>query len=341
MTRAVVVTGGAGFIGSNYVRLLVAERPDWRVVNLDALTYAGNLENLSEVEDHPNYRFHKGDIRSTADVERAFELAGNAEIDVVHFAAESHVDRSIASGLPFVETNVVGTQVLLEAARARGVRRFVHVSTDEVYGSLGPTGLFTEDTPLAPNSPYSASKTGSDLLVRAAFHTHGFPAVITRCSNNYGPYQFPEKLIPLMIANATGDRDLPVYGDGQNVRDWLYVQDHCEALLAVQERGRPGEVYNVGGNNEFPNLEIVTRILGLLGKPMSLIRFVTDRPGHDQRYAIDASKIERELGWSPRFSFEQALPLTIDWYREHALWLERVTSGAYRAYYDRQYGTRA
>jgi dTDP-glucose 4,6-dehydratase len=333
-----LVTGGAGFIGSNFIHLIVGERPDWKVVNLDALTYAGNLENLTEIESHPGYEFVHGDIVQEADVQRAFEVCGEGPLSVVHFAAESHVDRSIVSGLPFVQANVVGTQILLDVARERGVDRFVHVSTDEVYGSLGPEGYFTEQTPLAPSSPYSASKTASDLLVRAAVHTHGFPGIITRCSNNYGPYQFPEKLIPLMIANASEDRELPVYGDGKNVRDWLYVQDHCEAILCVLEKGAPGEVYNIGGNNEYPNLEIIRLILEGIGKPESLIRFVKDRPGHDRRYAIDASHIRDELGWSPRFSFEEALPLTIEWYQSHLQWLQRVRSGAYRDYYQRQYG---
>jgi dTDP-glucose 4,6-dehydratase len=295
-------------------------------------------ENLKAIEKRPGYAFVHGDIREAADVERAFAACGKGPVSVVHFAAESHVDRSIQSGLPFVTTNVVGTQVLLDAARARGVERFVHVSTDEVYGSLGEHGAFTEDTPLAPNSPYSASKAASDMLVRAACHTHGFPGVVTRCSNNYGPYQFPEKLIPLMIANATEHKPLPVYGDGMNVRDWLYVVDHCEALLAVLEKGRPGEVYNIGGNNEFPNIEIVRRVLAALGKPESLIQFVKDRPGHDRRYAIDATRIASELGWRPRFRFEEALPLTVAWYRSHATWLQRVRNGAYRDYYARQYG---
>jgi dTDP-glucose 4,6-dehydratase len=337
MTRSILVTGGAGFIGSNFVHLLLRERPDWRVVNLDLLTYAGNLENLTAVEGNSNYVFVQGDIAVAADVARAFEQC-EGETAVVHFAAESHVDRSIESGLPFVRTNVLGTQVLLDESRARGVERFLHVSTDEVYGSLGKTGKFTETTPLAPNSPYSASKAASDLLVRAAFHTHGFPGLITRCSNNYGPWQFPEKLIPLMIANAAESKELPVYGDGQNVRDWLYVEDHCEALLAVLERGTPGEVYNIGGNNEYPNLDIVRLILKTLERPESLIRFVKDRPGHDRRYAIDAAKIGAELGWQPRFRFEQALPLTIRWYQSHVEWLQRVRSGAYREYYERQYG---
>ena len=337
MTRSILVTGGAGFIGSNFVQLVLRERPSWQVVNLDALTYAGNLENLAEVERKPGYAFLQGDICEPADVARAF-AACQGPVSVVHFAAESHVDRSIQSGLPFVKTNVLGTQVLLDESRARKVERFLHVSTDEVYGSLGATGFFSEETPLAPNSPYSASKAASDLLVRAAFHTHGFPGLITRCSNNYGPYQFPEKLIPLMIANASEDKELPVYGDGQNVRDWLYVEDHCEALLAVLERGAPGEVYNIGGNNEYPNLAIVKLILATLAKPESLIRFVRDRPGHDRRYAIDAAKIGRELGWQPRFHFESALPRTVQWYQSHPAWLQRVRSGAYRDYYTRQYG---
>ncbi len=339
MQRTVLVTGGAGFIGSNFVLMLAEQRPDWNVVNLDALTYAGNLENLKSLEGRASHSFLHGDITRCEDVARAFEAArrfGGA-LSVVHFAAESHVDRSIQSGLPFVQTNVLGTQVLLDASRAAGVERFVHVSTDEVYGSLGSSGFFTEDTPIQPNSPYSASKAGSDLLVRAAIHTHHFPACITRCSNNYGPYQFPEKLIPLMIANASEDKPLPVYGDGMNVRDWLYVVDHCEAILAVLERGALGEVYNIGGHNEHPNLFIVKRVLAELGKSESLIQYVKDRPGHDRRYAIDAGKIERELGWRPRYSFEQALPLTIRWYRENSAWLARVRNGAYRDYYARQY----
>ncbi|MEZ6013718.1 MAG: dTDP-glucose 4,6-dehydratase [Planctomycetota bacterium] len=341
MTRTVLVTGGAGFIGSNFVQMLVELRPDWRIINLDALTYAGNLENLTAVEGHPGYTFIQGDVAVPAEVVAAFELAGESGVsDVVHFAAESHVDRSIQGGLPFVNANVVGTQVLLDVARARSVQRFVHVSTDEVYGSLGATGFFTEETSLAPNSPYSASKAGSDMLVRAAHHTHGFPALITRCSNNYGPYQFPEKLIPLMIANAREGKPLPVYGDGMQIRDWLYVRDHCEAILAVLERGAVGEVYNIGGHNEYPNIEIVHRILAALGRGTDLITYVKDRPGHDRRYAIDAAKIDRELGWRPRFTFEQALPMTIEWYLGNDAWLERVRSGSYREYYARQYSGR-
>jgi dTDP-glucose 4,6-dehydratase len=340
MTTTVLVTGGAGFIGSNFVHMLVELRPDWRIVDLDALTYAGNLENLEPVAKNPNHHFVHGDITRGEDVERAFaqcRALGGRQL-VVHFAAESHVDRSITSGQPFVMTNVVGTQILLDAARRHGVERFVHVSTDEVYGSLGAEGFFTEETPLAPNSPYSASKAGSDLLVRAAVHTHGFPACVTRCSNNYGPYQFPEKFLPLMIANAQEDKPIPVYGDGLYVRDWLYVRDHCEAILAVLERGRVGEAYNIGGNNELANLVLVREVLKQLGKPESLITFVKDRPGHDRRYAIDAGKIRRELGWAPRFTLAEALPLTIRWYASHPGWLQRVRSGAYREYYARQYG---
>jgi len=338
MTKTILVTGGAGFIGSNFVQMLAEDRPDWRIINFDALTYAGNLENLTSVESHPGYTFVHGDITVASDVERAFDAAEGDVDFVVHFAAESHVDRSIKSGLPFVQANVLGTQVMLDESRARNVARFVHVSTDEVYGTLGKTGFFTEETPLAPNSPYAASKAGSDLLVRAAIETHGFPACITRCSNNYGPYQFPEKLIPLMIANAREDKPLPVYGDGMQVRDWLYVRDHCEAILLVLEKGAQGGVYNIGGHNEYPNIDIVKRILTELDKPESLITYVEDRLGHDRRYAIDASKIERDLGWTPRFTFDQALPQTLRWYLSQDEWLQRVRSGAYREYYESQYG---
>ncbi len=341
MNSTILVTGGAGFIGSNFVHMLAEIRPDARVVNLDALTYAGNLENLEPVAKNDKHRFVQGDITNAEDVEKAFQEAKSigGDLLVVHFAAESHVDRSIVSGAPFVNTNVLGTQILLDASRRHGVKKFVHVSTDEVYGSLGDTGLFTEETPLAPNSPYSASKAGSDLLVRAAVHTHGFQACITRCSNNYGPYQFPEKFLPLMIANATEGKSIPVYGDGMYVRDWLFVRDHCEAILAVLEKGQSGEAYNIGGNNELANLVLVRHVLRELGKPESLITYVKDRPGHDRRYAIDASKIRRELGWSPRFTFADALPLTIRWYGANSGWLQRVRSGAYRDYYARQYGS--
>ncbi len=335
----VLLTGGAGFIGSNLVRLLLAERPDWRVVNLDKLTYAGNAESLSDVEGDVRYRFVRGDI---ANGELVAELLRSERIDaIMHLAAESHVDRSILSPAVFIETNVRGTQVLLEAARAAGVKRFLHVSTDEVYGSLGPTGLFTEETPLAPSSPYSASKAGSDLLALAYARTFGEHVVVTRCSNNYGPYQFPEKLIPLLIANALRDLPLPVYGDGQNVRDWIHVEDHARGLLAALERGRPGEVYNLGASSERRNLEIVRAVLDLLGKSESLIQHVRDRPGHDRRYAIDASKARRELGWEPRRRFDEALAATVEWYRQHRDWWERVLTGEYREYYQRQYGERA
>ena len=335
MTK-ILVTGGAGFIGSNFVRLLL--EGDDEVVNLDALTYAGNLENLADVEGSERYAFVKADIRDAAAVARAFD-EHRPEV-VVHFAAESHVDRSVLDATDFVQTNVVGTQVLLDVARQRGVERFVHVSTDEVYGSLGATGRFTEDSPLQPNSPYSASKTGSDLLARAAFHTHGFPTLITRCSNNYGPYQFPEKLIPLMIANALEGKELPVYGDGKNVRDWIHVRDHCEAVALVMRKGRPGEVYNIGGDAERENIAVVHRILELAGKGEELIRYVKDRPGHDRRYAIDSAKMQAELGWKPKHGFEDGLAATFRWYVEHRDWWERVRSGVYRDYYERNYGGR-
>ncbi|MCA8941413.1 MAG: dTDP-glucose 4,6-dehydratase [Planctomycetes bacterium] len=333
----ILVTGGAGFIGSNFVRLMLA-RGEHQIVNLDALTYAGNLENLGDVESDPNYAFVRADISDRKAVEGVFE--SHKPDCVVHFAAESHVDRSVLDATAFVTTNVLGTQVLLDVSRGVGVSRFVHVSTDEVYGSLGPTGLFTEESPLQPNSPYSASKTGSDLLVRAAFHTHKFPALITRCSNNYGPFQFPEKLIPLMIANALEGKPLPVYGDGKNVRDWIYVEDHCDAIARVLEKGRDGEVYNIGGNEERENIWVVKKILELLGKSEDLIQYVTDRPGHDRRYAIDGSKIERELGWKPKHDFASGLEATVQWYLDNREWWERVRSGAYRDYYERQYGNR-
>ncbi|MCC6669829.1 MAG: dTDP-glucose 4,6-dehydratase [Planctomycetes bacterium] len=333
----ILVTGGAGFIGSNFVRLLLAQRRH-SVVNLDKLTYAGNLENLKDVESDPRYAFVKADIADRPAMERVF--AEHRPEVVVHLAAESHVDRSVLDASAFVLTNVLGTQVLLDVARQHGVQRFVHVSTDEVYGSLGATGKFSETTPLAPNSPYSSSKAGSDLLVRAAFHTHHFPAIITRCSNNYGPYQFPEKLIPLMIANALEGKKLPVYGDGRNVRDWIYVTDHCEAIALVMEKGRDGEVYNIGGDAERENLHVVRTILKLLGRGEDLIQYVKDRPGHDRRYAIDHTKIAGELGWRPRHDFETALARTVEWYVQNRPWWERVRSGAYRTYYETQYGGR-
>ncbi len=336
--KSILVTGGAGFIGSNFIRYFLEAHPEVLVVNLDKLTYAGNLENLEDVAGRPNYRFLKGDICDRNAVEKLVkEYSCEA---VVHFAAESHVDRSILGAAEFVQTNVLGTQVLLDVARECRMDRFLHVSTDEVYGSLGPTGKFTEATPLHPNSPYSASKAGSDLLVLAAHHTFGLPVVVTRCSNNYGPYQFPEKLIPLMIMNALRGRSLPVYGDGMNVRDWLHVLDHCAAIDVVLERGKPGEVYNIGGNNEWPNIKIVRWILQLLDKPDDLIQFVKDRPGHDRRYAIDASKIQKELGWVPAHTFERGIGETVQWYVDHQAWVERVMSGAYQEYYRRQYGER-
>lgn len=332
----VLVTGGSGFIGSNLVRLLLAERHSWRVINLDKLTYAGNAENLADLEGNPRYRFVRGDI---ANGELVAEIVRTERIDaVMHLAAESHVDRSILSPAIFIETNVRGTQVMLEVARERGVKRFLHVSTDEVYGSLGPTGLFTEQTPLDPSSPYSASKAGSDMLALAYSRTFGMNVIVTRCSNNYGPYQFPEKLIPLMIANALRDKPLPVYGDGMNVRDWIHVEDHCRGLLAAVEEGKAGQVYNFGASSEWRNIEIVKAVLGLLGKPESLIEYVKDRPGHDRRYAIDAAKATRGLGWAPRHRFEDALGATVAWYREHRGWWERIISGEYLKYYETQYG---
>jgi dTDP-glucose 4,6-dehydratase len=331
----VLLTGGCGFIGSNLVRLILAERPDWRLVNLDKLTYAGNAENLADLVGHPRLRMVRGDIGNG---ELVAELIRTERIEaVMHLAAESHVDRSILAPAVFIETNVRGTQVLLEAARQLGVQRFLHVSTDEVYGSLGPTGLFTETTPLDPSSPYSASKASSDLLALAYGRTFGLPVVVTRCSNNYGPYQFPEKLIPLMIANAVRDRPLPVYGDGQNVRDWIHVEDHCRGLLAALERGEAGQVYNFGAASERHNIDIVRQVLGLLGKPESLITFVKDRLGHDRRYAIDASKAQARLGWAPRHRFEDALATTVRWYVEHRPWWERIISGEYLKYYEQQY----
>jgi dTDP-glucose 4,6-dehydratase len=334
----VLVTGGCGFIGSNFVRHLLSADPDVSVVNFDCLTYAGNLANLDDLADHPRYRFVRGNVCDPEAVRAALQ---NNVRHVIHFAAESHVDRSIQDSGPFIRTNVLGTQVLLDAARAAKVERFVQVSTDEVYGSLGPTGLFTEETPLAPNSPYSASKAAADLLVRSYVHTFGFPAVITRCSNNYGPFQFPEKLIPLFITNLLRNESVPVYGDGGQVRDWIHVLDHCRAVERVWRQGRVGEVYNVGGHSEKTNLELTHALLDLLGKPRSLIRYVQDRPGHDRRYAIDCAKIERELGWRPEVKFEDGLRDTIAWYKSHADWVSKIRSGDYLLYYERQYGLRA
>jgi dTDP-glucose 4,6-dehydratase len=333
----VLVTGGAGFIGSNFVRLLLTTDPAIEVVNFDCLTYAGNLANLADLENNPRHRFVRGDVTDRGQVRAA--MAGVT--DVIHFAAESHVDRSIQDSGPFVRTNVLGTQVLLDAAREAGVAKYVQVSTDEVYGSLGATGLFTEETPLQPNSPYSASKAGADLLVRAYHHTFGFPAVTTRCSNNYGPYQFPEKLIPLFVSNLLADQQVPVYGDGMQVRDWIHVLDHCRGVEAAWRHGTPGEVYNFGGRCEMPNIELTKLLLKLLGKPDSLIRYVADRPGHDRRYAIDCSKAERELGWTPRVPFDRGLAETIDWYRANAAWVAAIKNKDYLSYYEKQYGARA
>ncbi|MBP1654434.1 MAG: dTDP-glucose 4,6-dehydratase [Bacteroidetes bacterium] len=333
--RHILVTGGAGFIGSNFVRYLLQQEEGVHVVNFDSLTYAGNLENLVDVQSDPRYVFVKGDICDPEAVASA--LKAHSIDTIVHFAAESHVDRSILGAGAFIRTNVVGTQVLLEAARAAGISKFLHVSTDEVYGSLGPEGLFTETTPIHPNSPYAASKASSDLLALAWQHTYGLPVVVTRCSNNYGPYQFPEKLIPLMVCNAMRDIPLPVYGDGLNVRDWLHVRDHCAALLTVLRRGVAGEVYNIGGSNEWANIDIVKLVLRLLGKPESLISYVRDRPGHDRRYAIDATRIHRELGWKPTVSFDQGLAETVRWYVDHRTWWSRVMTGEYLDYYRRNY----
>jgi len=352
--KTYLVTGGAGFIGTNFIRRSLQVRPGWKIVNLDALTYAGNPASLQDLPEDPRkrYQFVHGDIRDPSLLSQLF--SAHAFDGVIHFAAESHVDRSILGPAAFVEANVVGTFHLLEAAlkswRERGEPggfRFLHVSTDEVYGSLGPRGRFTEKTPYDPSSPYSASKAASDHFVKAYFRTYGFPTIITNCSNNYGPYQFPEKLMPLVILNVMEEKPLPVYGDGKNVRDWLYVIDHCDALVNVLEEGRPGETYNVGGGAERENIEIVHLLCDLLdtrlGRPgekpsRRLIQFVPDRPGHDRRYAIDAAKIKRELGWHPKHRFEEALEVTVDWYLSHMDWVDSVRTGDYRKWIERQYG---
>ena len=333
--KNIFVTGGAGFIGSAFVRLALEEMPECRVVNFDALTYAGNLDNLEGL-DGARHRFVRGDICDPDSVLGALEEGADA---VFNFAAESHVDRSIHSAAEFVRTNVLGTQVLLDAARERKVKRFVQVSTDEVMGSLPERddAFFTEESPFEPNSPYSASKAAAEHLCRAALHTHGLDVVVTRCGNNYGPRQFPEKFLPLMLSNAMRDEPIPVYGDGRNVRDWIYVEDHCRAILAAAEGGRAGEVYNIGARNERRNIEVAESVLDALGKPRTLLKFVKDRPGHDRRYAMDPSKAERELGWRPRETWETGLAKTILWYAENAEWVARARSGAYREYYEKQY----
>jgi len=332
---AIFVTGGAGFIGSQFVRDWVGLHPDQPLVNFDKLTYAGNLDNLAEVATSASYRFVRGDICDAGAVAAAMPDGCDA---VVHFAAESHVDRSILSAAEFVTTNVLGTQVLLDVARAKGVKRFLHISTDEVGGSIEPERWFAEDSPLAPSSPYAASKAAAEHLVRAAAHTFGMDAVITRTSNNYGPYQFPEKLIPRALANALEDRPIPVYGDGMQVRDWIHVADNCEALRRVLESGKPGETYHIGGLHPLPNLELLRRLLAVLGKSDSLLTHVKDRLGHDRRYAVDCSKIQRELGWRPSISLDEGLRATVAWYRDHAGWVRRARSGEYRQYYERVYG---
>jgi dTDP-glucose 4,6-dehydratase len=333
-----LVTGGAGFIGSNFVRYMANKYPNYQIVNLDLLTYAGNLENLKDIENVPNYKFVRGDIADRDFINGLFQ---EEKFDyVLNFAAESHVDRSITDPGIFVQTNIQGTLALLDAAKTFGVTKYLQVSTDEVYGTLGETGYFTEETPLAANSPYSASKAGADMLVRAYHETFGLPVNITRCSNNYGPFHFPEKLIPLMIINALNDKELPIYGDGLNIRDWLHVEDHCQAIDLVLHNGRNGEVYNVGGNNERTNIEIVKTILKHLGKPESLMKFVKDRPGHDRRYAIDATKLRTELGWSPKYNFDTGIEQTINWYLNNREWWENIISGEYQEYVKSQYGDR-
>jgi dTDP-glucose 4,6-dehydratase len=337
----ILVTGGAGFIGSNFIRFLLINprnKGKFKVINLDKLTYAGNLENLSDVASSEDYQFVHGDIGDEKKVESILETGVEA---IVNFAAESHVDRSLYEPDLFLRTNILGVQVLMQMALRHKLDRFIQVSTDEVYGSLLPHAPeFREDHPPAPNSPYAASKAGADLLVRSYFKTYGFPAIITRCSNNYGPYQFPEKLIPLLITNACDEKPIPIYGDGLNIRDWVHVQDHCQALFTVLKKGRMGEIYNIGGDGERTNLEITEEILRILGKPKSLIRFVTDRPGHDRRYAIDFSKIREELGWSPVIPLQEGLSQTVHWYLENKDWWGRIRSGAYQEFYQMHYGDR-
>jgi dTDP-glucose 4,6-dehydratase len=332
----ILVTGGAGFIGSNFIRWILALGRKYTVVNYDKLTYAGNLANLAQVSEHPDYRFVKGDICDAPLLESAMRGCDA----VVHFAAESHVDRSIYEPSPVIRTNITGTFTILEVARKLSIRRFVHISTDEVYGDISPNEFADEKSPLQPSSPYSASKAGADLLVRSYVRTYNFPAVITRSSNNYGPYQFPEKFVPLMITNAMGDKALPVYGDGKQQRDWLHVEDNCRGILAVLEKGRIGEVYNIGGLDLAENLAIARRILQLTGKPESLLTYVQDRPGHDRRYALNCEKVKDELGWSPRISLEDGLRQTIDWYENSGTWLAGVRCGEYLTYYEKYYENR-
>ncbi|MBI5463909.1 MAG: dTDP-glucose 4,6-dehydratase [Ignavibacteriales bacterium] len=331
----VLVAGGAGFIGSNFVRYYVQAHPLDTIVNVDKLTYAGNMDNLIGLADLPNYRFVKADICDQSPIESIVQEFSVTSL--VNFAAETHVDRSILGPAEFIQTNVMGTQALLEVAKKFSLHRYVQVSTDEVYGSLGTTGKFTEQTHLHPNSPYAASKASADLLCLAYHHTFGLPALITRCSNNYGPYQFPEKLIPLMILHALHDKPLPIYGDGKNVRDWLHVLDHCRAIDAVLAKGKVGEVYNIGGNNEWQNIDIVKLILNRLRKPESLISFVKDRLGHDRRYAIDSTKIQRELGWVPQYDFDRGIVETIEWYTANQQWWGRILTGEYQSYYKMMY----
>jgi dTDP-glucose 4,6-dehydratase len=333
MTK-LLVTGGAGFIGSNFIHYVLRNHHDWEVTNLDKLTYAGNLENLKDIEDDSRYRFIRGDITDRDLIDRV--LSNHFDI-IVNFAAESHVDRSILDPSPFIETNMKGTQVLLEGAKQYKVAKFIQISTDEVYGSLEAGGKFSEQSPLMPNSPYAASKAASDFLCRAYYNTYGLPVIITRSSNNYGPLQFPEKIIPLVITNALEGKPLPIYGDGLNVRDWIHVDDHCCALDVIIQKGRIGEVYNIGGSNEITNLELVRMILDILSKPDSLIAFVADRPGHDHRYALDITKIDRELGWRPSYPFEEALKDTVNWYIQHESWWRRIKSGEYAEYYRKMY----